>query len=144
MSDMDRETRDHYAVVIQAKDMAGSVGGLSGSTTVNITLSDVNDNPPKFSQSKCSPSFSWSAGVASSLNLSSICAFMLQMLSYHIFVVVLVSPSTKYTFHNDTDTFATITESVTQSHTHTHARTRAHTHILQLQLQACINLVLCY
>ncbi|XP_042284013.1 cadherin-18-like isoform X1 [Thunnus maccoyii] len=50
MSSMDRETRDHYAVVIQAKDMAGSVGGLSGSTTVNITLTDVNDNPPKFPQ----------------------------------------------------------------------------------------------
>ncbi|XP_039999605.1 cadherin-18-like isoform X2 [Xiphias gladius] len=50
MSNMDRETRDHYAVVIQAKDMAGSVGGLSGSTTVNITLADVNDNPPKFLQ----------------------------------------------------------------------------------------------
>ncbi|XP_073346962.1 cadherin-18-like [Pagrus major] len=50
VSNMDRETRDHYAVVIQAKDMAGSVGGLSGSTTVNITLTDVNDNPPKFSQ----------------------------------------------------------------------------------------------
>ncbi|XP_039672531.1 cadherin-18-like isoform X3 [Perca fluviatilis] len=50
MSNMDRETRDHYVVVIQAKDMAGSVGGLSGSTTVNITLTDVNDNPPKFPQ----------------------------------------------------------------------------------------------
>ena len=49
---MDRETRDHYALVIQAKDMAGSVGGLSGSTMVNITLTDVNDNPPKFTQSK--------------------------------------------------------------------------------------------
>lgn len=52
MSNMDRETRNHYTVVIQAKDMAGSVGGLSGSTTVNITLNDVNDNPPKFSQRK--------------------------------------------------------------------------------------------
>ncbi|KAM9323061.1 cadherin-18-like [Pholidichthys leucotaenia] len=50
VSNMDRETRDHYAVVIQAKDMAGSVGGLSGSTTINITLTDVNDNPPKFTQ----------------------------------------------------------------------------------------------
>uniref|UniRef100_A0A671VQ38 Cadherin-12 n=1 Tax=Sparus aurata TaxID=8175 RepID=A0A671VQ38_SPAAU len=50
VSNLDRESRDHYAVVIQAKDMAGSVGGLSGSTTVNITLTDVNDNPPKFSQ----------------------------------------------------------------------------------------------
>lgn len=57
MSNLDRETRDHYAVVIQAKDMAGSVGGLSGSTTVNITLTDVNDNPPKFPQSEWRCSF---------------------------------------------------------------------------------------
>uniref|UniRef100_A0A673IRB9 Cadherin-12 n=1 Tax=Sinocyclocheilus rhinocerous TaxID=307959 RepID=A0A673IRB9_9TELE len=50
LADMDREAREHYSVVIQAKDMAGQVGGLSGSTTVNITLTDVNDNPPKFPQ----------------------------------------------------------------------------------------------
>ncbi|XP_014013024.1 cadherin-18 [Salmo salar] len=50
LANMDREAREHYAVVIQAKDMAGSVGGLSGSTTINITLTDVNDNPPKFPQ----------------------------------------------------------------------------------------------
>ncbi|CAL8400030.1 unnamed protein product, partial [Gadus morhua 'NCC'] len=50
LNNMDREAREHYAVVIQAKDMAGQVGGLSGSTTINITLSDVNDNPPKFPQ----------------------------------------------------------------------------------------------
>ncbi|XP_062859752.1 cadherin-18 isoform X2 [Trichomycterus rosablanca] len=48
LPDMDREGKEHYTVVIQAKDMAGQVGGLSGSTTVNITLTDVNDNPPKF------------------------------------------------------------------------------------------------
>ncbi|TNN56095.1 Cadherin-18 [Liparis tanakae] len=47
---MDREGREHYTVVIQAKDMAGQVGGLSGSTTINITLTDVNDNPPMFPQ----------------------------------------------------------------------------------------------
>ncbi|MEQ2190011.1 Cadherin-18 [Goodea atripinnis] len=47
---MDREAREHYTVVIQAKDMAGQVGGLSGSTTINVTLTDVNDNPPKFPQ----------------------------------------------------------------------------------------------
>uniref|UniRef100_A0A8B9KRG2 Cadherin 6 n=1 Tax=Astyanax mexicanus TaxID=7994 RepID=A0A8B9KRG2_ASTMX len=50
-SDMDREQREHYQVVIEAKDMAGQRGGLTGSTTVNITLTDVNDNPPQFSQS---------------------------------------------------------------------------------------------
>lgn len=51
LSNMDREARERYSVVVQAKDMAGSVGGLSGSTTINVTLTDVNDNPPKFPQS---------------------------------------------------------------------------------------------
>uniref|UniRef100_A0A3P8Y8A2 Cadherin-12 n=1 Tax=Esox lucius TaxID=8010 RepID=A0A3P8Y8A2_ESOLU len=50
LSNMDREARERYSVVVQAKDMAGSVGGLSGSTTINVTLTDVNDNPPKFPQ----------------------------------------------------------------------------------------------
>eukprot|EP00064_Thunnus_orientalis_P000907 superscaffoldBa00000054_g908 len=50
LANMDREAREHYTVVIQAKDMAGQVGGLSGSTTINITLTDVNDNPPTFPQ----------------------------------------------------------------------------------------------
>ncbi|XP_075399105.1 cadherin-18 isoform X2 [Tenrec ecaudatus] len=50
LHNMDREAREHYSVVIQAKDMAGQVGGLSGSATVNITLTDVNDNPPRFPQ----------------------------------------------------------------------------------------------
>lgn len=52
LADMDRETRENYTVVIQAKDMGGQLGGLAGTTTVNITLSDVNDNPPMFDQSK--------------------------------------------------------------------------------------------
>lgn len=51
LPNMDREAREHYSVVIQAKDMAGQVGGLSGSTTINVTLIDVNDNPPRFPQS---------------------------------------------------------------------------------------------
>lgn len=50
--DMDREQREHYQVVIEAKDMAGQRGGLTGTTVVNITLTDVNDNPPRFTQSK--------------------------------------------------------------------------------------------
>ena len=49
---MDRETRENYSVVIQAKDMGGQLGGLAGTTTINITLSDINDNPPMFDQSK--------------------------------------------------------------------------------------------
>ena len=49
---MSRENREQYQVVIQAKDMGGQMGGLSGTTTVNITLTDVNNNPPRFPQSK--------------------------------------------------------------------------------------------
>lgn len=45
---MDRELKENYQVVIQAKDMAGQMGGLSGTTTVSITLTDVNDSPPRF------------------------------------------------------------------------------------------------
>uniref|UniRef100_A0A672IA63 Cadherin 8 n=1 Tax=Salarias fasciatus TaxID=181472 RepID=A0A672IA63_SALFA len=48
---MDREMREEYLVVIQAKDMGGHSGGLSGTTTVTVTLTDINDNPPKFSKS---------------------------------------------------------------------------------------------
>ena len=49
---MDRELKENYQVVIQAKDMAGQMGGLSGTTTVSITLSDVNDSPPRFANRK--------------------------------------------------------------------------------------------
>lgn len=52
LPDMSRENREQYQVVIQAKDMGGQMGGLSGTTTVNITLTDVNNNPPRFPQSK--------------------------------------------------------------------------------------------
>ncbi|CDQ80573.1 unnamed protein product [Oncorhynchus mykiss] len=47
---MDREMKDQYVLVIQAKDMVGQMGGLSGTTSVTITLTDVNDNPPHFSR----------------------------------------------------------------------------------------------
>lgn len=53
LPNMDREVKEQYQVLIQAKDMGGQLGGLAGTTTVNITLSDVNDNPPRFSKSKC-------------------------------------------------------------------------------------------
>ncbi|XP_063062369.1 cadherin-12-like [Engraulis encrasicolus] len=51
LPNMDREVREVYQVLIQAKDMGGQLGGLAGTTTVNITLSDVNDNPPRFAKS---------------------------------------------------------------------------------------------
>lgn len=49
---MDRETQDQYLVLLQAKDMGGHLGGLSGTTTVTVRLTDVNDNPPRFTQSE--------------------------------------------------------------------------------------------
>lgn len=49
---MDREAKDQYLLVIQAKDMVGQNGGLSGTTSVTVTLTDVNDNPPRFPRRK--------------------------------------------------------------------------------------------
>ncbi|XP_018426601.1 PREDICTED: cadherin-7 [Nanorana parkeri] len=48
LPNMDREAKDQYLLVIQAKDMVGLMGGLSGTTSVTVTLTDVNDNPPRF------------------------------------------------------------------------------------------------
>lgn len=45
---MDREARDQYLVVVQAEDMLGLGGGHSASTTVTVSLTDVNDNGPTF------------------------------------------------------------------------------------------------
>ncbi|KAK7944764.1 hypothetical protein WMY93_000492 [Mugilogobius chulae] len=51
LPNMDREVKAEYQVLLQAKDMGGQLGGLASTTTVNITLSDVNDNPPRFAKS---------------------------------------------------------------------------------------------
>lgn len=62
VADLDRETQDRYELVVKATDMAGQMGGLSGSTTVTIVITDVNDNPPRFTQSespKPSPAHSY-------------------------------------------------------------------------------------
>ncbi|XP_044076350.1 cadherin-7-like isoform X1 [Siniperca chuatsi] len=48
LPDMDREVRERYLLVVQAKDMIGQMGGLSGTTSVTVMLTDINDNPPRF------------------------------------------------------------------------------------------------
>ncbi|XP_053343507.1 cadherin-7 [Clarias gariepinus] len=45
---IDREASEKYLVVIQVKDMLGFTGAYSATTTVTITLTDVNDNGPTF------------------------------------------------------------------------------------------------
>ncbi|XP_051556275.1 cadherin-7-like isoform X1 [Myxocyprinus asiaticus] len=68
LPNMDREARDQYLLVIQAKDMVGQMGGLSGTTTVTVTLMDVNDNPPRFSRK------SYQFAVPESLPVASVVA----------------------------------------------------------------------
>ncbi|KAG8133438.1 hypothetical protein E2320_011225 [Naja naja] len=65
---MDREAKDQYLLVIQAKDMVGQNGGLSGTTSVTVTLTDVNDNPPRF------PRRSYQYNVPESLPVASMVA----------------------------------------------------------------------
>ncbi|KAL6462568.1 hypothetical protein MHYP_G00289900 [Metynnis hypsauchen] len=45
---MDREASEQYLVVVQVKDKLGYSGAYSATTTVTITLTDVNDNGPTF------------------------------------------------------------------------------------------------
>ncbi|KAJ1202563.1 hypothetical protein NDU88_006361 [Pleurodeles waltl] len=65
LTNMDREAQEYYEVIVQAKDMGGQLGGLAGTTTVNISLSDVNDNPPRFPQKHYQMSVLESAPVTS-------------------------------------------------------------------------------
>lgn len=43
---LDREAEERYLVVVEARD----AGGLTGTGTATITVSDVNDHPPVFTQ----------------------------------------------------------------------------------------------
>ncbi|XP_036891490.1 cadherin-19 isoform X2 [Sturnira hondurensis] len=66
-SKMDRELQDEYWVIIQAKDKIGLPGALSGTTSVLIKLSDVNDNKPTFQTSLYRMNVSESAPIGTSI-----------------------------------------------------------------------------
>ncbi|KAK9403433.1 cadherin-19-like [Crotalus adamanteus] len=61
----DRETQDKYFVIIKAT--VEQIGGPSGTTTVTINLSDVNDNPPRFQHKRYEMNVSEAAPVGTIL-----------------------------------------------------------------------------
>ncbi|XP_053713181.1 cadherin-6-like [Synchiropus splendidus] len=48
--DLDREQMENHQVFVKATDMSGQKRGLSSTTVVNITVTDINDNLPRFAQ----------------------------------------------------------------------------------------------
>ncbi|KAM5157883.1 desmocollin-3-like [Mantella aurantiaca] len=47
---LDRETLDHYTLILEVRDMGGDIGCLSSTGTMSITVTDINDFAPVFSQ----------------------------------------------------------------------------------------------
>ncbi|XP_075388842.1 cadherin-19 [Tenrec ecaudatus] len=66
-SEMDRELQEEHHVIIQAKDMIGQPGGLTGTTSVLIKLSDINDNKPIFKENFYRMSVPESAPIGTSI-----------------------------------------------------------------------------
>ncbi|XP_063801471.1 cadherin-5 [Pseudophryne corroboree] len=50
VSNLDRETKASYEIIVQAKDSPGLDGGFSSTVTVTIHLNDINDNFPMFTE----------------------------------------------------------------------------------------------
>lgn len=49
-STLDRETQDKHLVTVEIRDMGGATDGLWNTATATISLTDINDNPPTFSE----------------------------------------------------------------------------------------------
>ncbi|XP_004690559.1 PREDICTED: cadherin-5 [Condylura cristata] len=69
-NDLDRETKARYEVVVEARDGQG-LHGESSTTTVLVTLQDINDNVPYFTQSKYT--FSVPENIHVGTSLGSLC-----------------------------------------------------------------------
>lgn len=51
ISNLDREGRSQYMVVVKAQDMRGLSSGSTATTSVSITITDINDNLASFVRS---------------------------------------------------------------------------------------------
>ncbi|CAL9697367.1 unnamed protein product [Knipowitschia caucasica] len=60
---LDRETVESHLLVVEARDG----GGLSGTTTVTISVSDINDHAPRFKEDWCGARIPESASVDASI-----------------------------------------------------------------------------
>ncbi|XP_022608561.1 cadherin-5 [Seriola dumerili] len=47
---LDRETKSQYVVVVKAQDMRGMASGSTATTSVTITITDINDNKASFTR----------------------------------------------------------------------------------------------
>ncbi|KAM3929180.1 desmocollin-2 [Leptodactylus fuscus] len=45
---LDRETQDHYTLIVEVRDMDGNIGYLSSTGTMTVTVLDINDFAPSF------------------------------------------------------------------------------------------------
>lgn len=48
------KTKDTHMVTVEIRDLKGAPKGLSNTATATITLGDINDNPPTFTQTSVS------------------------------------------------------------------------------------------
>ncbi|XP_062858575.1 desmocollin 2-like protein [Trichomycterus rosablanca] len=53
---LDRETLDHYTLIVQGVDLAGAPEGNTGTGTVEIAVTDINDNVPTLEKDEYSAS----------------------------------------------------------------------------------------
>uniref|UniRef100_A0A8C3WNH2 Cadherin 19 n=1 Tax=Catagonus wagneri TaxID=51154 RepID=A0A8C3WNH2_9CETA len=102
-SKMDRELQDEYWVIIQAKDMIGLPGALSGTTSVLIKLSDINDNKPIFKDSLYRLTVSESLPIGTSIG---------KIMAYDNDIGE--NAEMDYSIEDDSETFDIITNNETQ------------------------------
>lgn len=50
------QTQDKHLVTVEIRDMGGATDGLWNTATATILLTDINDNPPTFSEKSVGPS----------------------------------------------------------------------------------------